>query len=112
MVPIKKQKTDIKVTAVPIVTVASTGNSDEHMVTHSELSDLNLKFANEPIQFVKAVPKEVWFRLSKWAKHHDYYQGWERGILYNIGKYHETVTEKQAQHGRRIILESVEKGFE
>ena len=110
--PIKKQKTDIKVTAVPIVTVASTGNSDEHMVTHSELSDLNLKFANEPIQFVKAVPKEVWFRLSKWAKQHDYYQGWERGILYNIGKYQETVTEKQAQHGRRIILESVEKGFE
>ncbi|MHC1759934.1 MAG: AAA domain-containing protein [Negativicutes bacterium] len=108
----REQKTDVKVPAKHIVSVAKTGNSEEHMVTSSELSDLNLKFANDPIQFVKAVPKEVWFRLSKWTKLHEYYQGWERVILYNIGKYQEAVTEKQAQHGRRMILESVEKGFE
>ena len=64
------------------------------------------------VHFVQSIPKDVWFRLSRWTREHNLYQGWERKILYNIGLYLQTVTEKQAEHGKRMITEAVQKGFE
>ena len=58
---------------------------------------------------------EVWLGLSHWAKVETHFEGWERGILYSVGRYLRqgwSVTEKQATHASRLFGEAIRLGFE
>ncbi len=66
------------------------------------------------IDFVQGIEAKVWFALSHWAKLNDYFQGWERGLLYSIGKRiarGREVTVKQARQAKRVYEEAVNMSF-
>lgn len=58
---------------------------------------------------------QVWFALSHWAKSASRFQGWERSLLYTIGRNLERdwrVSAKQAKHGKRLFHEGEALGFD
>src|SRR5690606_37488121 len=39
------------------------------------------------IDWVAGVDGEIWFAIARWAKKNDHFQGWERRLLFSIGRY-------------------------
>jgi hypothetical protein len=73
------------------------------------LSDSERKLITE----VAAVPSDVWFRISKWAKETGNLQGWQRSIAYSLGKIVANGREpsiKQAVQGAKILVEAERLG--
>jgi hypothetical protein len=63
---------------------------------------------------VAAVPAEVWFGISKWAKETNNLASWQRSIAYSIGQRvgaGRTPSRKQAAQGVKIIEEAERLGF-
>jgi hypothetical protein len=66
------------------------------------------------IEKVAAVPAEMWFELSHWAKETDNLQGWQRGIAFGLGRLASqgrNPTRKQAVQGTKILEEATRLGF-
>lgn len=67
------------------------------------------------IAAVEAEGSDVWHSLSHWAKINGQFDGWQRSLLYNIGKcLHQgiPVTLKQARQAMKLLEEAQEHGFE
>lgn len=63
---------------------------------------------------VAAVPSEVWFAISKWAKDTKTLLPWQRSLSYSIGKLHVRGADpspKQAIQARKLIMEAIRLGF-
>jgi len=61
-----------------------------------------------------AVPAEVWFRTSKWAKEAAVLQGWQRSIAYSVGRViarSATPSDKQAKQAVILLAEALRAGF-
>ncbi len=57
---------------------------------------------------------QVWYAISQWAKIENIFQGWERSLLYNIGRNLSTgreLSDKQHKHAVRLYNEAFEQGF-
>lgn len=64
---------------------------------------------------VAAVPSDVWFAASKWAKDTSTLLPWQRSLAYSLGrKAHipgALPTPKQAIQGRKLMMEAIRLGF-
>jgi hypothetical protein len=63
---------------------------------------------------VAAVPSEVWFAASKWAKDTGTLLPWQRGIAYSLGGLQgrgKQPSPKQAIQGRKLMMEAIRLGF-
>ena len=62
-----------------------------------------------------AIPAEVWFALSRWAKETGNFQPWQRSLLFSVGRVvakGQAPSIKQATHAMRAYHEACRKGFE
>lgn len=63
---------------------------------------------------VIAVPADHWFEMSKWAKDRGFLEGWERSLVFSLGKLAARGAEpsdKQAIQGARILGRALELGL-
>jgi hypothetical protein len=63
---------------------------------------------------VAAVPADVWFAASKWAKETGTLVPWQRSLAYSLGNLQgrgSSPSPKQAIQGRKLMLEAVRLGF-
>jgi hypothetical protein len=63
---------------------------------------------------VAAISADDWFALAKWAKDRGFLEGWERGLVFSLGKLASRRAEpsdKQVVQGARIIDRAKELGF-
>ncbi|MHB1544693.1 MAG: AIPR family protein [Cuniculiplasma sp.] len=64
---------------------------------------------------VAAVPSEVWFAASKWAKDTNTLLPWQRSLAYSLGRKVSLPgalpTPKQAIQGRKLMMEAIRLGF-
>jgi len=66
------------------------------------------------VNSVSEIAPEVWFAISRWAKENDHFMGWERGVLYSVGKRLRQgipPSEKQAKHASRLYSLAINNGF-
>jgi very-short-patch-repair endonuclease len=57
---------------------------------------------------------QIWYAISHWAKAAGEFRGWERRLVYDIGRYLERgwrITAKQAEHAVRLFEEASTRGF-
>lgn len=57
----------------------------------------------------------VWLGISHWAKVHEHFQGWERGILYTVGRNLRRewrLSTKQVSNANRLFEEAMNLGFD
>jgi hypothetical protein len=69
---------------------------------------------NDEVRRAAAIPAEDWFALARWATQTGNLQGWQRGIVYGIGKRLANGTDpspKQAHQGLVAITEAQRRGF-
>jgi hypothetical protein len=62
---------------------------------------------------IGAVPADVWFRISKWAKETSNLQGWQRSLAYSVGRIIANGREpsiKQAVQAKKILAEAERLG--
>ena len=70
--------------------------------------------ADGTVVAVAAVPGEVWFAASKWAKDTSTLHPWQRKLCYSLGQLQSRGAQpspKQAIQGRKLMLEAVRLGF-
>jgi AIPR protein/Abortive infection phage resistance protein N-terminal domain len=71
--------------------------------------------ADGTVLAVAAVPSDVWFAASKWAKDTGTLLPWQRSLAYSLGrKFHlpgAQPSPKQAIQGRKLMMEAVRLGF-
>lgn len=63
---------------------------------------------------VSAIPDEVWYAVSHWAKETDNLQGWQRRLAFSLGRLLASggsPSIKQSQQGRKLYDEAVRLGF-
>ncbi|HUE87238.1 MAG TPA: AIPR family protein, partial [Vicinamibacterales bacterium] len=63
---------------------------------------------------VAAVPSDVWFAASKWAKDTGTLLPWQRSLAYSLGRLQGRGSQpspKQAIQGRKLMLDAVRLGF-
>lgn len=68
----------------------------------------------ERIRRMAAVPADVWFALSHWAKETNNLEVWQRQLAFSLGRVVGGGREpsvKQAKHGEAILVEAARKGF-
>ena len=66
------------------------------------------------IEEAAAVPSQVWFALSRWAKETNNFQPWQRSLLFSVGRVvakKQQPTAKQAVHALDAYKTALEKGF-
>jgi AIPR protein/abortive infection phage resistance-like protein len=66
------------------------------------------------VEAVAAIPSEVWFSTSKWAKDTGSLLPWQRSLAYSLGKIASngnTPSDKQAKQGRILLLEAHRLGY-
>jgi hypothetical protein len=69
---------------------------------------------NSIIDFIRAVPGDIWKSVSAWAKDTNNLQAWQRAIAFSIGKlemYGKSPSIKQAKQGIIILQEASHRGF-
>jgi hypothetical protein len=73
------------------------------------------KGADGIVLAVAAVPSDVWFAASKWAKDTGTLLPWQRSLAYSLGRRIHVPgiqpTPKQAIQGRKLMMEAVRLGF-
>ncbi len=70
--------------------------------------------ASRTVVAVAAIPAEVWFAASKWAKDTSTLQPWQRSLSYSVGRLQGRGSQpspKQAIQARKLLLEAVRLGF-
>lgn len=65
------------------------------------------------IDWVLSTHPDMWFELAHWAKQREHFAGWERRLIFDIGKYVKLgrVSHKQARHALRLYEEARKRGF-
>ncbi len=66
------------------------------------------------VEAVKAIPADVWFAVSKWAKETESLQAWQRSLAYSLGKLLARAlvpSPKQAIQGVRLLMDARRLGF-
>lgn len=66
------------------------------------------------LQAISAIPAEVWFSVSSWAKEQRVLQAWQRSLAFSLGRIAATrsiPSLRQAIQGRKLLLLAIEKGF-
>ncbi len=55
----------------------------------------------------------MWFELAHWAKQREFFAGWERKLIFDIGRYvnYGRVSPKQARHAFRLYSKARELGY-
>jgi hypothetical protein len=69
---------------------------------------------SDEVRRAAAIPPEGWFALARWASQTGNLQGWQRGIVYGIGKRLANGTNpspKQAHQGLIAVEEAERRGF-
>lgn len=87
----------------------TSGNGDYGELAHSAIAGASL------VEAVAAIPAEVWFSTSKWAKDTGSLLPWQRSLAYSLGKMASTgnsPSDKQAKQGRILLLEAHRLGYE
>jgi hypothetical protein len=70
--------------------------------------------ADATVAAVAAIPSDVWFAASKWAKETGTLLPWQRGLSYSLGGLAARgaqPTPKQAIQGRKLLLDAIRLGF-
>jgi len=71
--------------------------------------------ADSTVLAVAAVPSDVWFAASKWAKDTGTLLPWQRSLAYSLGRKVQIPgaqpTPKQAIQGRKLMMEAIRLGF-
>jgi len=71
--------------------------------------------ADSTVLAVAAVPSDVWFAASKWAKDTGTLLPWQRSLAYSFGRKVQIPgaqpTPKQAIQGRKLMMEAIRLGF-
>ncbi len=70
--------------------------------------------ADGTVIVVAAVPADVWFAVSKWAKDTRTLQPWQRSLAYALGRLHERSmhpSPKQAIQARKLLMDAMRLGF-
>jgi len=78
---------------------------------HTELPT-DIDHAN--IQRISSIDADIWFSMSHWAKENGYLFGWERRLLFSLGRIvarGQSASVKQARQGVRIYDECMGLGF-
>lgn len=81
---------------------------DDALSSPSEIDVQNIVDAGQ-------IEADLWFAASKWAARTNNLQGWQRSLLFSIGKLRSSgrdVSAKQATQGLKAIREVQELGFE
>ena len=68
----------------------------------------------DSISAVSDIPAQTWFNISKWAKETNNLQAWQRSLAFSIGRIltrGSRPSQKQADHGLKIIAEAKSLGF-
>ncbi len=65
------------------------------------------------IDWVLSTHPDMWFELAHWAKMREHFAGWERKLIFDIGKYVKfgRVSYKQARQALRLYEEARKLGF-
>jgi hypothetical protein len=66
------------------------------------------------INTVVGINAETWFGLARWSKETNNFEGWQRGILFNVGtvvKRGKKPSLKQAKYAMAAYKEAISKGF-
>jgi hypothetical protein len=99
--------------AVLALPVAIDGAADSNWTPAVSRSDQPTN-ADGTVIAVAAVPSDVWFAASKWAKDTGTLLPWQRKIAYSLGRLQGRggqLTPKQAIQGRILMMEAMRLGF-
>jgi len=109
---VRVRQTDVRLPAtldgdlIPLEAVRGDGvNGEIESVSDEE---------RELIDGACAVPAETWLRLSHWAKEAGHLQGWQRRIVFNVGRIVKTggrPSRKQADQALRALSDARHLGF-